>query len=183
MATSKLIRPLLAILAVAAGAAVLVPSTAMAKTDRYKSEVPAVLAPPAGSVKVATYRVRTGFQIYRCANGGWSLKAPAAMLFHTDDDRRAIYHFGGPTWQSMTDGSLVTAVKKAESSVEGAIPQLLLEVNSHGGTANGELSNVSYIQRLNTKGGLAPTGPCVDGAEQPVPYGAQYVFYEPAAVS
>ncbi len=81
----------------------------------------------------------------------------------------------------MTDGSLVTAVKKAEVSVPGAIPHLLLEVNSHGGTVGGELSRISYLQRLNTKGGLAPGGACVDGAEQPVPYGADYVLFEPAA--
>jgi hypothetical protein len=155
----------------------------MAAPDQDKSEAPVVIQPPAESAKVATYRVKIGFQIYRCADGGWTLKAPAAMLLHTDEDRRAIYHSGGPTWQSMTDGSLVTAVKKAESGVAGAIPQLLLEVNSHGGTADGELSKISYIQRLNTKGGLAPSGPCADGAEQPVEYGADYVFYMPSQLS
>jgi hypothetical protein len=180
VASANFVRRLLAAGAAAAAVAAVVfgAGTAMAEN---KSDVPAVIAPPAGSVKVATYRVEIGYQIYKCSSGVWSLKAPGAMLLNKNDDDRAIYHSAGPTWQSMTDGSLVTAFKKAESPVPGAIPQLLLEVNSHGGTAAGELSNVSHIQRLNTKNGLAPTGSCVDGAEQPVKYGADYVFWAPAA--
>jgi hypothetical protein len=178
--TSKLFRPLLAIVAVAAASAVLAPSIASAEPIAARSGVPGVLQPPAGTVAVSTYRVKVGFQIYRCANGAWSLKAPAAMAFNKVDGA-SVYHYGGPTWQSMTDGSLVTAVKRAESSVPGAVPELLLEVNSHGGTEGGELSKISYIQRLNTSGGLAPSGPCTDGAEQPIAYGADYVFFAPAA--
>lgn len=109
--------------------------------------------------------VKIGFQIYRCVTGAWSLKAPAAMVLNSERDGRTIYHYGGPTWQSMADGSLVTAARKAESAVAGAIPQLLMEVTSHGGTVDGELSKVTYIQRLNTSGGLAPAGSCVEGSE------------------
>lgn len=178
MGLPKLYRRVAAVTALAAAAAtavaVLAPSVASA------GSVPAVLQPPAGSVQVARYRVKIGFQIYRCVTGAWSLKAPAAMVLNSERDGRTIYHYGGPTWQSMADGSLVTAAKKAESAVTGAIPQLLLEVTSHGGTVDGELSNVTYIQRLNTSGGLAPAGSCVDGSEQPIPYGADYVFFAPA---
>ncbi|GGM45439.1 DUF3455 domain-containing protein [Dactylosporangium sucinum] len=153
-------------------AAVLFPATATASAGPAHAD-PAV-QPPAGAVRVAAYRVTTGFQIYRCAAGAWTLKGPAAML---RDGRRTAYHSAGPSWQSMTDGSSVTAAKKAESPVPGAIPQLLLEVTGHGGTAGGELAAVRYIQRLHTRGGLAPTGACTDGAEQPVPYDADYVFW------
>jgi hypothetical protein len=167
----------MAIAAVAAAAAIMAPSVASAD-----SSVPDNIQPPAGSVQLAKYRVKMGYQIYRCASGAWSLKAPAAMLRQGQSDTPAIYHYAGPTWQSLTDGSLVTAAKKAESPVAGSIPQLLLEVTSHGGTVGGELSTVSYIQRLNTSGGVAPAGTCTDGAEQPVPYVADYVFWAgPAA--
>ncbi|HEX6872501.1 MAG TPA: DUF3455 domain-containing protein [Micromonosporaceae bacterium] len=175
---SKFYRRLAGAVAVAAtaitAAVVLVPSTASADS------VPAAIAPPAGMVEVGKYRVKVGFQIYKCVAGAWTLKAPAAMVLNSERDGRTIYHYGGPTWQSMTDGSLVTAIRKADSPVTGSIPQLLLEVNSHGGTVDGELSKVAYIQRINTSGGLAPAGACVDGAEQPVAYGADYVFFAPA---
>ena len=180
MFSPKLVRPVVAILAVAAAVAVPTPSHASVAPTSTGYAAPAVIQPPAGSIEVARYRVKVGFQIYRCVNSAWTLKAPAAMVLSSERDGRTIYHYGGPTWQSMTDGSLVTAVKKAEVSVPGTIPHLLLEVTSHGGTVDGELSRVSYIQRLNTNGGLAPSGACVDGAEQPVPYGADYVLFEPA---
>ncbi|MGI5240730.1 DUF3455 domain-containing protein [Dactylosporangium sp. CA-139066] len=178
MHSSRLVRPFLAVAAIATAA--LGPTAASAGPAGREPAVPAAIRPPAGSVKVATYRVTTGFQIYRCVGGAWGLKGPAAMLRHGEAASRAIYHSAGPTWQSMTDGSAVTAVKKAESPVPGAIPQLLLEVTGHAGTIGGELSRVSYIQRLHTRRGLAPAGPCADGAEQPVAYDAEYVLYEAA---
>jgi hypothetical protein len=141
--------------------------------------VPAIIQPPATEGRVASYRVAFGVQIYSCVAGAWTFKAPAAHLVKTPGWRRSIHHFAGPSWQSNVDGSLVTAAKVAESAVPGAIPQLLLKVNSRSGAAGGELAKVTYIQRLDTRGGLAPTGACTDGAQRPVPYGALYVFFAP----
>ena len=42
------------------------------------------------------------------------------------------------------------------------------------------MTGVSYIQRLNTKGGVAPSTPCdatTKGRRQQVAYEADYVFY------
>jgi hypothetical protein len=44
---------------------------------------------------------------------------------------------------------------------------------------NGLFENVSYIQRLDTQGGVAPAGACTDGSQQAVGYSAQYRFYTP----
>ncbi len=57
-----------------------------------------------------------------------------------------------------------------------AIPWLLLEgVNPSG---KGVFSDVTYIQRLNTVGGLAPSTPGTEaGQEVLVPYMADYLFY------
>ncbi|MFE9915938.1 DUF3455 domain-containing protein [Micromonospora sp. NPDC005553] len=41
----------------------------------------------------------------------------------------------------------------------------------------GILSNVAYVSRLLTSGGVAPAGACTDGATVAVPYGAVYVFW------
>ncbi|PYC68750.1 hypothetical protein C7C45_17310 [Micromonospora arborensis] len=57
----------------------------------------------------------------------------------------------------------------------GAIPELLLTVDSRTGT--GILSNVAYASRLLTSGGVAPVGACTDGATAAVPYGAVYAFW------
>lgn len=63
----------------------------------------------------------------------------------------------------------------------GAIPWLLLRAVSSQG--DGVLSDVDYIERVKTKGGVAPAGNC-DPAEDStlsVAYRAQYRFYASAA--
>lgn len=54
----------------------------------------------------------------------------------------------------------------------GTIPELLLIVDTHAGTAI--LGNVAYISRLLTSGGVAPAGACIDGATVAVPYGGGF---------
>jgi hypothetical protein len=127
-----------------------------------------------------------GVQIYVLANGidgapAWKLKAPDATFNGHGIEGR---HYAGPTWECITDGSKVVGRKLAEhvSPDPNAVGWLLLEAKSHEG--NGVLSKVSFIQRINTAGGKAPT---TDGAksgdEIRVPYEADYVFYGPAATT
>lgn len=43
------------------------------------------------------------------------------------------------------------------------------------------MKDVTYIQRVNTRGGVAPRTPCdaaTQGSRTTVPYAADYVFYE-----
>lgn len=125
-----------------------------------------------------------GDQIYACkanANGaqfGWILKAPDATL--TDDSGKVVgHHVIGPTWQwvdgSHTRGKVVTS---SRSSDPDAIPWLLLIAFER--TDEGALAHITSIQRVNTKGGRAPTTGC-DGShldtEVRVPYSADYYFY------
>jgi hypothetical protein len=42
------------------------------------------------------------------------------------------------------------------------------------------VEGVSYVQRLNTKGGVAPAGSCTEGAQTSVKYEALYTFSVPA---
>lgn len=146
--------------------------------------VPAQLQvpPPAASLLRANAE---GAQIYSCAakpgSAGfeWTLKAPDAIL--TDaSGKPAIKHFAGPTWQA-NDGSKVVGEIAGRADAPGgqAIPWLLLKAKSHEGT--GEFAAVTYIQRIDTKGGLAPAAGCDAahvGQEQKVPYTAVYVFYK-----
>ncbi|MGV9210273.1 DUF3455 domain-containing protein [Micromonospora sp. RB23] len=144
--------------------------------DARRVDIPRIakaIKPPAGSRPVGAYVVTSGTQTYTCTGGVFTgASVPEAQLVGTGG---RIHHFKGPSWQSLRDNSLITAKKTAESPRAGTIPELLLTVDSHGGS--GMLGNVAYISRLLTSGGAAPAGACTDGATTAVPYGAVYVFW------
>jgi hypothetical protein len=52
-----------------------------------------------------------------------------------------------------------------------------LQAVGHGGT--GTLSQVTYVQRLDTDGGVAPGAGCDAGDMAQVSYTADYYFYGP----
>jgi hypothetical protein len=125
-----------------------------------------------------------GDQIYTCKSDAarftWTLKAPDARLFDKDGKPFG-KHFAGPSWEA-NDGSRVTgkAVANAPSPNADSIPWLLINILSHDG--KGVLSSTATIQRINTKGGKAPTSGCDAshaGQEVRVSYSADYLFYAP----
>ena len=147
-------------------------------------QVPAVapeLAVPNGNVLLIK-AFATGVQNYLCSQGKsgfeWTFKGPQAGL--ADAAGRAIgKHYAGPTWEA-SDGSKV--VGRAVASLAGesgdAIPQLLLVSTENQGS--GVFAGVKTIQRLETKGGLAPSEPCAAdqlGRLVQSPYTATYYFY------
>jgi len=143
-----------------------------------------IIKPPAGSRPVGAYVVVKGTQNYTCvvaagaATGAYTgASVPEAQLIGTGG---RVHHFGGPSWQSLRDGSLVTATKKQSNPRTGAVPELLLQITSHTGT--GVLSKADWINRLYTTGGVAPTGSCTSGQTVQVPYGAVYVFWDDPAI-
>jgi len=140
-----------------------------------------VLAPPAGQVLLFSARAK-GVQIYPCdpTTHKFGAAHPDAIL--VTHKGAIIHHTKGPTW-TAADGSFVTGtvVQKVAAPAENAIPWLLLSTTP-GGTPNGMLSNVSYIQRVYTEHGNAPAHGCdADdaGKETPVFYEAEYYFYAP----
>ncbi len=148
-----------------------------AVTNTAATPVPAALVPPAGNHEVARFAA-SGVQIYQCVGGVWTFVEPAASLvgYETTSHRpNQAIHFRGPSWESVTDGSLVEAKSIASSPVDGSIPQLLLQAGTTRG--DGVFGKVTYVQRLNTKGGAAPTSTCTDGATQSVRYTAAYHFF------
>ena len=80
------------------------------------------------------------------------------------------------------DGSKVVGSKLAAFTADPtAIPELLLTAVSHEG--NGRMTKVTYVQRLDTVGGLAPADGCDTahvGAVARSDYTATYYFYKPA---
>ncbi|MFM9914627.1 MAG: DUF3455 domain-containing protein [Rhizobacter sp.] len=107
----------------------------------------------------------------------WAFVGPVAKLYSADRKEVGKY-YAGPTWES-TDGSKVTGKQVAVApSAPGNIPMQLVKADPAMGT--GAMTGVSYIQRLNTKGGVAPSMACssdTKGARQQVAYEADYVFY------
>jgi hypothetical protein len=146
--------------------------------------VPAAIAVPAGSVLLFSRHAK-GVQIYECKNGQWEFHAPQALLFAPQSKKLTGFHYGGidrgltpgPWWESLEDGSRIRGAKTGEAPSPNAnsIPLLRLEVLEREGS--GEFNPVSYIQRLNTKGGVGPSGGCQTGWQRWVPYTADYYFY------
>jgi len=101
--------------------------------------------------------------------------------------------FGNATWQSSLDTSRVWAQVLHSNSIPagsdptcpntGSIPCLLLQsIGSLAGPSGGTmLSKTSFIQRLNTRAGVAPADGCSTsadvGSQTLVPYTADYYFY------
>jgi hypothetical protein len=156
-------------------------SAAQAETSqpvRAGIEVPDVLKVPAGNRLTGVFSAE-GVQTYTCTDGAWKLLEPAATLWaRKDSSRRAVaLHSRGPVWVSTVDGSAVNAAAVATSPRTGTIPELLLQATATRGT--GVFADVSYIQRLGTAGGVAPTTACTGTDQVSVPYSATYTFYKP----
>jgi hypothetical protein len=142
----------------------------------------ASLAVPGGNV-LDFKAAASGVQIYTCAATGWTFKAPEAELFDNGGELFG-HHFAGPTWQAL-DGSEVVGSKLAAFTVSAAsIPWLLLGAASH--TGDGKMAKVTFIQRLQTSGGIAPATGCDAahlGATARVGYTATYYFYKAGSSS
>jgi hypothetical protein len=131
----------------------------------------------------------------------WLLFTPEATLFN-DDGKQLTTHFFSPnpsengtiraTWQHSRDTSTVWGGQaiSATSSTDpdfveaGAVAWLRLPMAGVQEGPNGGdiMTATTFIQRLNTHGGLAPSdgcaGPADVGAKAFVPYTADYFFYK-----
>jgi hypothetical protein len=166
--------------------------------------VPDDITVPAGN---EVFRVghAVGTQNYVCLPSGQDFKfvlfTPQATLY-SDDGGQLITHYFSPnafegdtiraTWQDSRDTSAVWARAISSSSdanfvAPGAIAWVLLQaVGSQQGPDGGEtLTGTTFVQRLSTSGGAAPSLGCATsndvGRQAFVPYTADYFFYTSAA--
>jgi uncharacterized protein (TIGR03118 family) len=156
--------------------------TARADNDHRAPDLPPgceKLAPSEDN-QVVAHLFAVGVQIYRWDGIAWGFVAPSALLY-ADPNHHAqvVTHFGtptGPAWETKS-GSRVVAQRVDSCTPDAtAIPWLLLRAISR--TGPGLFSDISYVQRVNTVGGLAPATPgAAVGEESQVPYTADYVFY------
>jgi hypothetical protein len=131
---------------------------------------------PVGN-SVAFHAFGVGVQIYRWDGTSWIFVAPHAVLFADALDHDVVgIHFAGPTWESNSGSKVVGTVIDHCTPDPDAIPWLLLGPASTEGP--GVFQDVTYVQRLNTVGGKAPTDPgYCPGQLALVPYSADYFFY------
>jgi len=141
-----------------------------------------------------------GTQNYECqpvdslGRVNWTLFTPEATLFN-DQNEQLITHFNSPnpdearvvraTWQDSADTSTVWARAVAAATVDAnAIAWVkLARVGARVGPTGGNtLSDTTFVQRVNTRGGLAPSSGCDQlpdvGKKAFVPYTADYFFYK-----
>ena len=150
-----------------------------------------------------------GTQNYICKASGTGVKyvlfTPQATLFKDNDDRQIITHFFSPnpsepnidatvvangtirvTWQARDSSKVWAKVHQPDGTLTvdpNAVAWLLLDaVNNQDGPTGGKtLSDVTFIQRVNTTGGLAPANGCTSSSDLGntafVPYTADYYFY------
>jgi hypothetical protein len=132
------------------------------------------LQAPAGNV-VAFHAYAEGVQIYRWNGTSWGFVAPEAVLY-TGGEGIVGIHYAGPTWESASGSYVVASVLDRATPDVNSIPWLLLKAVDSDGP--GIFHRVTYIQRVNTVGGIAPASPGdYVGEEVRVPYSADYYFY------
>ena len=152
-----------------------------------QAALPDAVKVPAGH-QVALETVGVGEITYECrekptAAGEfeWVFVGPKAVL--NDRAGKAIGTYYGPpaTWASM-DGSQLTGAQVAVApGAAGNIPLQLVKANPAMG--QGAMAGVSYIQRVDTRGGVAPASACgmdTKGKKEVVKYQADYIFWKAA---
>ena len=133
------------------------------------------LAAPEGSTLVL-HAFGIGVQIYHWNGANWGSATPAATLYaDAGGNGQVATHFAGPSWQSNSGSKVVGTVINRCTPNPASIAWLSLSAVP---TGNGIFANVTFIQRLNTVGGNAPsTDGTVIGQEARIPYTADYLFY------
>jgi hypothetical protein len=112
----------------------------------------------------------------------WVNIAPLATLYAKPDFvDPVINHFAGPTWEFIKgpeNGEKVVATKVSGITPDAtAIQWLLLKAVDSLSTPD---NKVTFVQRICTKGGLAPTTGADEahlGQIDSIPYTASYLFY------
>ncbi|HKY03624.1 MAG TPA: DUF3455 domain-containing protein [Blastocatellia bacterium] len=180
MHNMKIKRVIALVLLLAAAGLAPLSTSAQAADNKNSPDLPAPLcdqiAVPEGN-RLVSHVYATGVQVYRWNGTSWALVEPVATLFADANYHGKVgIHYVGPTWERNGGSKVVAARLEGCTPDPTAIPWLLLQTVSTEGP--GIFGSVTYIQRVNTTGGLAPSAPGASvGAVAQVPYTAEYYFY------
>lgn len=158
--------------------------------DSEKLVLPETIAvpinPPAGNTRLATYFAE-GVQKYKAQQvpGSdpvayqWVLVGPKANLYDVSNKKIGT-HTAGPTWQLSPNDSIYAQQFSPSRAVPSADPLSVdwLQLMPKAGTQpTGVFANTTYIQRIATKGGKAPSAPPAGASDTvDVRYTAVYRF-------
>ena len=143
---------------------------------------------PAGNV-VALETTAVGVLNYECkanpamgGNIGWVLVSPQAEL--VDRTGKVVAKYSGPpaTWTHM-DGSSVVGTQVAIAPRPGSTNLALQLAKGTPAAMPGAMQNITYIQRIKTKGGQDLSKACTQtdmGDKLTLPYQADYIFWKAA---
>ena len=172
-------------LAACAGTSPMSMTMPMTNPTFSQAALPDAVKVPAGHA-VVMETVGVGEITYECrakaAMAGefeWVFVGPKAAL--NDRSGKTVGSYYGPpaTWEAA-DGSKITGAQLAVApAAAGSIPLQLVKANPAMGA--GAMMGISHIQRVATKGGVAPTMACAVsnmGQRQVVAYQADYIFYK-----
>lgn len=149
--------------------------------------LPDAVKVPAGN-RIALETVGVGQITYECrakANAvdqfEWVFVGPAADLNGRNGSKLGSYYGPPATWAS-SDGSSITGTQVAVApATPGSIALQLVKANPASGP--GAMMGVTFIQRVATQGGVAPTIVCNGsalGRKAIVKYQADYIFWKAA---
>lgn len=160
-------------------------TASFAQTDSAQKGLPALIQVATGNSLVLETKA-SGTIEYQCSKEKdplttykWTVAGPKAELADTYGEKIGEYS-GPPARWAHKDGSFVTGSQVAISpNGSKNIPMQLVKTDVAGG--QGVLTTVSYVQRVNTKGGVAPSKKCSAdnlGEKAEVAYSAQYRFWK-----
>lgn len=150
------------------------------------SDLPEELRARPGAILEDVLSAR-GDVIYECERGGnglsWAYHGTESSLLDSTGKRVGVDAPGG--YFTADDGSYVVTRSDAKASVApDSLPwaRLASRFNAGRPAREGRFARTDTIQRVNTKGGLAPDAACADeGAMLYVPYSATYLTYRAPA--
>jgi hypothetical protein len=145
----------------------------------------AELKPPSGQKVLFRFQtLPNSVQIYTCRQTGqsfgWAGPDPDAMLVDAAH-KLTVHHYKGPTWEA-TDDSVVHSEGPLARHFLPSRPDAVHWLELPAKEPSKLFARVTFIQRIETTGGLAPSGGCDAGHigdQERVNYSATYLFFAP----
>ena len=121
-----------------------------------------------------------GTQVYECLPGGGAWTSVSRWpRSSTTPGATSASTVAGPSGAPTTASRVVGATQASAPARDPAQDVSLLLLRATANSGEGRFAAVNFIQRLDTRGGAAPAGPCDPAVNSilEVPYHAVYYFY------
>jgi hypothetical protein len=152
--------------------------------EPIRMPVPANLVP--GGEREVERLVARGVQTYECrakpgdaASAGWIYVAADLEMLDAAGGAVGRHTFAPAVWEAPDGSKLIGEIRaRADAPQTGNGQWLLVSTRSVG--AEGRFSKITSLQRLNTRGGVAPLHDCDPkrlGAKERVPLIAEFVLF------